>query len=361
MRFQLDRSTIVLIIFVLLIGGIFGINQFVISQPPLEINIVVDPLAEDWLMAAAQEYNSQNVIINNSSRVQVTIQVRDDRDIWRGNPSWNSQNHPDAWIASSSLSLDYTPSSLPFEIVNESLAYTPLVWGGFQNRVDMITENGVQAFDWNSVQSTTAGTSWSDGGFVNMAINWPTGSTAGLGALVTAIASYQEDVSINRAVLSDSSFTTWFQSIEDSVRNSERFGGNPAQVMATRGTSAADFALLPESQWLTQMSSLLERGDISFAYPVYQFPLDFPVAIWSDSSTSDSTRSAVESFANFLSTEGASIALDYGFRPVNSLLDENASLFANAINEGILFELPASETVIVSDRSLVDAIILLVD
>lgn len=361
MRFQLDRSTIVLIIFMLVIGGIFGINQFVISQPPLEINIVVDPLAEDWLMAAAQEYNSQNVIINNSSRVQVTIQVRDDRDIWRGNPGWNSQNHPDAWIASSSLALDYTPSSLPFEIVNESVAYTPLVWGGFQNRVDMITENGVQAFDWNSVQNITAGTSWSDGANVNMAINWPTGSTSGLGALVTAIASYQESTSINRAVLSDSSFTTWFQSIEESARNSERFGGNPAQVMATRGTSAADFALLPESQWLTQMNSLLERGDISFAYPAYQFPLDFPVAIWSDTSTLDSTRSAVESFANFLATDGESIAVEHGFRPVNSLLDENASLFANAIDQGIQLELPLSETVIVSDRSLVDAIILLVE
>lgn len=361
MRFELDRSTIVLVVFVLLIGAIFGINQLVISQPPLEIDVVVDPLAEDWLMAAAQQYNSNKVIVNNSSRVQVNIQVRDDRDIWRGNTGWNSQEHPDAWIASSSLSLDYAPSNLPFEIVSDSVAHTPLVWGGFQNRVDVITNNGVQAFDWTNVQTITAGASWSEGGFVNMAINWPTGSTSGLGALVTAIANYQNSTNINQAVLSDADFTTWFQPIEDSVRNSERFGGNPAQVIASRGTSAADFALLPESQWLTQVDSLLERGEVTFSYPAYQFPLDFPVAVWSDSSTVDSTRSAVESFANFLMTDGQAIALEHGFRPANTLIDADASLFANAINHGILLELPSAETVIVSDRSIVDAIILLLE
>ena len=362
MRFELDRTTIVLVIFLLIVGGIFGINQFVNSRPPIEIDVVVDPLAEDWMTSIAGAYNSSNAIVNGTTPVRVNIQVMDDLDVWRGNPGWNSDTHPDAWMPSSSLSLDYAPSSLPFDIITESVAYTPLVWGGFQNRVDVITANGAEAFDWDSAQAVTAGTSWADGGFVNMAINWPTGSMSGLGVLTTAIASYQDDTAINRAVLSDAAFTDWFASIEESVRNSERLGGNPAQVMASRGTSAADFALLPESQWLSQIDSLNENGTITFAYPAYQFPLDFPLAVWSGNNTDNTRQAAVTNFANFLvSAEARSITLEQGFRPANTVLDESADLFVRAGANGILLETPLAENVIVTDRGLVDSIILLLN
>lgn len=359
MRFELDRTTVVLVIFVLVIGAIFGINQFVNSQPPLEITVVVDPLAEDWITEAVQEYNSNNVIIANSVRVQVNIQVADDLEIWRGNSGWNSQNHPDAWIPSSSQSLTYAPSSLPFEIVSESLVYTPLVWGGFQNRVDVITDNGTRPFDWEAVQTVADNSSWSDGAFVNMAINWANSSMAGVGALASATASYGQDTIITRNTLTDASFTTWFAPIRESVLNSERLGGNPAQAMASRGASAADFALLPESQWLTELDSLTANNrDFAFSYPAYQYPLDFPIALWSDAQMTNNERTAVQNFASFLANEGQGLALEHGLRPSNGTLTSNATLFTQAEPYGILLELPASQTVTV-DRGTADAIILL--
>ncbi len=359
MRFELDRTTFVLVIFVIVIAAIFGINQFVNSQPPLEITVVVDPLAEDWITEAVQEYNSNNVIIANSVRVQVNVQIADDLEIWRGNSGWNSQNHPDAWIPSSSQSLDYAPSSLPFETVNESLVYTPLVWGGFQNRVDIITENGTRPFDWETVQAVADNSSWADGGFVNMAINWATSSMAGVGALTTATASYGQDANVTRSIVTDASFTTWFAPIRESVLNSERLGGNPAQSMASRGASAADFALLPESQWLTELDSLTANNRaFAFSYPAYQYPLDFPIALWSDAQVTNNQRTAVQSFASFLANEGQGIALEHGLRPSNGTLTENASLFTQAEPFGILLEMPASQMVSV-DRGTADAIILL--
>ncbi len=359
MRFELDRTTGVLVIFVIVIVAIFGINQFVQSQPPLEITVVVDPLAEDWITEAVQDYNSNNVIIANSVRVQVNLQIADDLEIWRGNSGWNSQNHPDAWIPSSSQSLAYAPSSLPFEVVNESLVYTPLVWGGFQNRVDVITENGTRPFDWKAVQAIADNSSWTDGAFVNMAINWANSSMAGVGALTTATASYRQDTNVTRSLLSDASFISWFAPIRESVLNSERLGGNPAQSMASRGASAADFALLPESQWLTELDSLTANNrDFVFSYPAYQYPLDFPIALWSDAQTTNNERSAVQNFASFLANEAQGIALEHGLRPSNSSLTSNATLFTQAESYGILLEMPASQTVTV-DRGTADAIILL--
>lgn len=360
MRFELDRTTLVLVIFVAIIAGIFGINQFVQSQPPLEITVVVDPLAEDWVTAVAQDYNSNNVIIANSVRVQVNVQVADDLDIWRSNSGWNSQNHPDAWIPSSSQSLDYMPSSLPFETIHDSLVYTPLVWGGFQNRVDVITENGTRPFDWQAVQAVAETASWSDGGFVNMAINWASSSMSGVGALTTASASYGQTDTVTRSILTDANFVTWFAPIRESVLNSERLGGNPAQVMASRGSSAADFALLPESQWLIELDNLIANNRaFRFSYPTYQYPLDFPIALWDDVQVTANQRTAVQSFANFLANEGQSTALEYGLRPANSVLDSSADLFAQAEPYGIVLTLPASQSVSVSDRGTVDAIILL--
>lgn len=361
MRFQIDRTTIILVIFLVVIAAIFGINQFVQSQPPFEIAVVVDPLAEDWIRAVATQYNADNVIINNTTRVQVNVQVTDDLDVWRGNPGWNSQTHPDAWIPSSSLSLDYAPSSLPFEIIEESLAYTLLVRGGFQNRVDVITANGTGAFDWDAIQAVSAGISWSDGSYVNMAMNPANSSMAGVAVLAEAVSAYQQNTAISRSTLNEPDFEAWFQPLKDSMLNSQRLSGNPAQVMASRGASAADFALLPESQWLVELASLTENASIAFSYSDYQFPLDFPIALWADSETGDTERTAVQSFANYLTSEGQSIAIEHGFRPVNTVLDSSASLFMQGEPYGILLAPPPGQVIDTLDRGTADALILLLN
>src|SRR5690606_14054287 len=146
-----------------------------------------------------------------------------------------------------------------------------------------------------------------------MAINWATSSMAGVGALTTATASYGQDTNVTRSLLSDASFTSWFAPIRESVLNSERLGGNPAQSMAARGASAADFALLPESQWLTELDSLTANNrDFAFSYPAYQYPLDFPIALWSDAQVTTNERTAVQSLANFLANDGQELALEHG-------------------------------------------------
>ena len=357
MRFQFDRTTLVFLLFVIIVAAIFGVQQVVQRQPPIEINIAVDPLAEDWVRAAATDYNNSTPLVSGTTRVQVAITVTDDLDVWRGNPNWTSNNHPHGWIPSSSLSLDYAPTNLPFVSVVDSLARTPLVWGGFNNRVQVITVNDTRAFDWTAVQEIAVAQRWDNGGNVNMAMNWPSSSMAGVGALLSAAGSFHSTETVNRDLLNDAAFASWFQPLDDSVRNSQRIGGSPAEAMAARGTGVADFALLPESQWLNSAEGLADKG-FTFRYPAYQFVLDFPMAQWDDAATTATERAAVKSFADFLrGSQGQALAIAKGLRPVSGELDSSATLFTNAEAQGIQLIPDYDLLVHPADRNTTDALI----
>lgn len=365
MRLQFDRTTVIFIIFILLIGAIFGINRFIQSSPPVEISIVVDPLAEEWLKAAAASFNQGNVIVNNTTRVTVQITVMDDLDIWRANPTWTVSNHPDGWLASSSASLSYLPSNLGFRTIHASTARTPLVWGGFSNRVTIITNGGTRPFDWLAVQEVANAATWANlgttGGNVNMAINWASSSMSGVGALYSAAASQAGVDSLTEASLASASFSDWFQPIEESLLNSQRLGGNPAQAMAARGTSAADYALLPEVQWLAALEGF-NGNNLVLAYPAQQFSLDFPLAAWQDANTDPVKRAGVEAFGTFLmSAEGQALAVNYGLRPAIGEPDSTATRFARGLSAGILLTPDYGTLLAPPSRSLADALIRLLN
>lgn len=355
MRFEIDRSTIITVIFIIIVAVILGVNQFLDLQPPTEITVVVDPLAESWITDTVAQYNA-----NNTSRVRVNLQFIDDLDIWRGNAGWSGDNQPDAWIPASSLSLDYVPPNLNFEVIEESIIYTPLVWGGFQNRVDELTNNGTLSFDWTAVQRISSENAWSDGSFVNMAINWPTSSMAGVAAIADAASSYQQVIPLDQDALNDAEFENWFQPLQDSMLNSQRLSGNPAQTMAARGTTAADFALLTESQWLEQIDSLTTEHNISFSYSSYAFPLDFPI-VFLPSEETGNNQAAVQSFADYLTSDGQGIAIEHGFRSINIALDQSAALFIQGEPYGILLELPLRQDIADLDRNTTLALISLLN
>lgn len=367
MRFLIDRTTIILVIFLVVIAAIFGLNQ-AIRQDPLEITIAVDPLAENWIQAAAQEYNASNTLIGNGTiPVQIKIIIEDDLDIWRGNPNWGSSNHPQAWIASSQASINYLPPNLPFRALHQSLARTPLVWGGFENRVFWVRDEDSRSFDWSAVQDISVAQSWqnlgaaNESGNINMALNWPANSMAGIGALMTSAADYGQTPILSRELLNEADFTDWFFPISETLYNSRTLGGNPAETMASRGTSAADYALLPEVQWLLSVDDLADDGFV-FNYPAYQFVLDFPMARWEDTQTKDDEKAAVASFGEFLAGErGQALALEHGLRPVNSEPDENATLFSNGQAYGIQLTPDYGQIVEAPSRGLVDLVIGLVE
>lgn len=343
------RSTIILVLFVLIAGGLIGLSQFLRSQPPYTLEVAVDPLAEDWLRAAAARFNESNATLPGSSqRVVVNISSMADLRVWQGQAGWSTTAHPTGWVPASSDALRSVDVTMPFRPYEASLARTPLLWGGFASRVDLITQQGTQPFDWDAVAAAAAAERWqnlgapANWGNVNMGLLWPASSLAGVAVLESAAIQQQGRSTLDRTALSSSGFRAWFDPIAASMNNARRLGESPAQAMAARGATVADFALLPESLWLRSLGELSQRQEaMIFAYPAAQKLLDFPLAIWEDAETDANERAALRAFADYLLSDAVqTLAAEYGLRPVLLPLTGAEPLFAAGLPFGIALEAP---------------------
>jgi hypothetical protein len=334
------RSTIVVILFALIVAALIGYNQYVKQQPPVEITLAVDPLVEDWVRAAIDQYNATDPRVQNGAvRVHYSVEsVIGDVKAWTGSSGWNPDKHPDLWIPSSSLAVQYYPSS-PFQSVQDSLARTPLVWGGFVSRLSALSPTGAE-LDWPIVSDALAKGTWAAlgakniPGNINMALNDPSASSAGLGAIFTGVATLNSTDTVTSAALNGSTARSWLTSVDDSIRGLKSVSA--AEDMARFGASRVQFGLLPEAQWLMAYNDLRRTEEVHFSYPAYQFILDAPMVMWSDIKTTEVEKQAAAALGQYLiSNAGQQTVLQYGWRPAETEPNESDKLFAAAASSGI--------------------------
>jgi ABC-type Fe3+ transport system substrate-binding protein len=361
------RSTLVFILFALIVAGLVGYSQFVQQQPPLEMTIAVNGLARDWVNAAATRFNATAPLINNgTTRVQIRVIDANDMDVWQGNSGWTLQNHPVLWLPASSMALNYRPNNLSFTTLEISTARTPLVWGGFSSRVAVITKDGQRPFDWGAVNEILAAQRWqnlgapANWGNVNMAINDPTDSIAGVAVLMSGAADLTGSGTLARDSVNSSDFNAWAAPLADSTRNLKTV--TPAQRMAQPGGIANGFGLLPEVQWLTSLNDLNKQEPMVFHYPGFQFVLDFPLALWDDSQTTPAQREAAAAFAAFLTgTDGQQLAIENGLRPITNEPTAADAIFALAAPNGIELAPDYGLQITIPERSIVETLLRAVD
>ncbi|NWF67667.1 MAG: substrate-binding domain-containing protein [Chloroflexi bacterium] len=337
------RGIVILLLFLLVVGGILGVSQLLRQQPPFEITIAVDPLGAAWVRSAAEAFNAGETLVG-TRRVQVTIQEISDIDVWRGESEWRAGSHPEGWIASSSVSLDYA-ATLPLETVEASLARTMLVWGGFGSRVDVLTQDGAQAFDWEALAAAAAseGGAWAtlaggqaSWGFLKFAFQTPERAMSGVAVLFSGAAQFSATTTLNGLETNSRDFRAWLLPAVQAVPNFQTLGADPAATIASRGTSVVDIALLPESEWLISIQPLASQ-DFRFSYPAYQFVFDFPLARWEGDETTDDVRAALAAFGNFLLSEAQqNNAMNFGLRPAAADPSGTERLFAAGAAGGIL-------------------------
>jgi hypothetical protein len=136
------RSTLVVVFFFLIVGVIIGFNAFLQNRPPLTLTLAADPSAQRWASALVEAFNARGVTLSSGVRVQWRLDATvTDINVWQGRSGWTSDNHPNAWIAGAGWLASNVPSSLPFVRVEPSLAVSPLVWGGFESRVRLLTRD----------------------------------------------------------------------------------------------------------------------------------------------------------------------------------------------------------------------------
>jgi hypothetical protein len=333
------RGTLIFIVFVLVAGAIVGVSQYLRSQPPVEYVVAVNPLAADWLREAVAGFNATNPVVAATQRVHFNVTSIEDLAVWQGGENWTADHHPAAWIPASAVSVAYTER---YVLAADSVAQTLLVWGGYESRVAVATDNGALPLDWPAVQAAAQAESWSSIGgqsgwrFVKLAFAPPDQSMSGLAALFSAAASFSGDVDIGAGATRSPEFRDWLRPVVESVPNFQTLGADPAGAMA-RGPSTAELALLPENRWLLNLNGLLNHEPVVFSYPADQFVLDFPLAQWRDPlPDQDTERAAVAALADWLLRPEQQARLQaYGLRPASGAPDATAALFTAAERYGI--------------------------
>jgi hypothetical protein len=353
------RGSIFIILFLIIAAVIVGASQFLRSQPATEVTIAVSPLAERWTRAAAESFNATNPLVNGTQPIQIRIEVIDDPLVWQdGTRPWTAQSHPDGWIPALSTSVAHAVEARqPVAQVQPTTARTLLVWGIFSSRANAAGAN-VAPLDWGQVQSVAATGRWdqlpggqTSWGFVKLVFGDPARSAGGLAVLVSGAAAHADMTAINANALLNSEFQAWMRPVLESVPNFNTLGADPASSL-TRGPSAGEIALLPESQWLTNLSGIANREAVMFSYPAYTLTFDFPLAQWTDSTTTDAERQGVRLFGNWLLTNAQQqAALTYGLRPLELLVDTQATLFTAGISAGIEINPDLTQTITLPDRN----------
>ncbi len=339
------RGTIILILFVVVVVVVVGVSQFLRSQPPLEVTIAVNPIALDWAQSVATAFNASEPVVNGSRRVQVRVTPVDDLQAWGADGgSWNLTDHPDGWIPGTSASLEYANGvRLPFTEIQPSLAHTLLAWGGFTDAVEDITANGAP-LDWTAIQEYT------ENERLSLALPHPGRSLAGLAVALSGAGDYHGSTNLAGQQVTDTGFRAWLVEMLGHVPNFNTLGALPAETLAARGQSAGAVALLPESQWLTNLRGQLVNpsNPVILGYPEYNVDFDFPLAVWDDITAdgdpdAGSKRAAIEAFGTFASGAAQQLtAANYGLRPPTAVLEAgSAGLFDAGLPYGTAIAAPA--------------------
>ena len=341
-----QRGTIFIVLFILIAAAIIAASRFIGTQPPVEYTLAVDPLAQSWAEAAVTAFNATQPTLN-GHRIQFRVMAVDDLNVWQGQTVWTNKNHEDAWLAASHASLDYARANgLNLVSVADTLARTPMVWGGYVSRANLLTTSGTLPLDWPLVQGAANKMLLSDWaavggdkswGFLKLGFGQVSTKISGLAALFTAAASYNQAPDLTQTSLSAQLFRDWLSPIVQS-KPSFSPSGDPALAMA-RGPSTIEMALFPEAQWLLNIKGMNNQEEVRVNYPDYQFVLDFPLVRWQDDTIGDPDRQvAVKQLSDWLiSAQQQGNLPTYGLRPATTEPTQANDLFRVAIQYGIAF------------------------
>lgn len=336
------RGTLVLLLFVLIVGGIVGVSTLLQNQPPLVIRVAVSPLIRDWAQQTINAFNATNAVVSNGRRVRAEIVVVEDLDAWR-NRSWTLEDHPNAWIPASSATIAYArEGGMPFEILSPSVAKTPLVWGAYATRANVLTSGGTETLDWEQVMEAAETASWEALGgeagwqFLDLAFPLPDETMTGAAVLLSGAGNFNDTTTLGGAILQNQAFRESMTAILTSVPNFNNVGSDTAAFLARRGLAGADIAIAPESQWLMSLANLNRDDTIQFSYPEYTFMFDFPVAMWQETPADQDIVAAVNALNNYLLAEGQQATLpQFGLRPAQTQVTAVDTLFNQGGQYGI--------------------------
>lgn len=329
--------------------------------PELQVEIAVNPMAYPWVAAQAATFNARQPQADGRP-ARITVTQVDGVSVWQTGSTWSVSRHPAGWLPEATFTLDYAADAgLRYEAITPSVASTSLVWGIFTDRADVLGT----PLDWRMFQTAAVKENWKalggeeSWGFVKPAFNLPQNNSTGYGALLTAAATFASTEQVSDQAVRDRAYQDWLKPVIDAMPSTTTMGSQISTTLASRGASVADFALLPESEWVTNYTTINARQKISFAYPGYNITFNMPLAVWSGAETTSAERTLLRQFSDFLMQKDAQRqAASYGLRPAAIPLSEaDLSKFNAATAAGIKLDAVPSTAIVVPSRSSALALI----
>lgn len=327
------------------------------NRGPIRFTVAVNPLAEKWIRSAAQSFNNQRRQVDGRV-IEISLDVQDSLPLWSSPGQWSLANHPLVWIPEMSPAVEWAnQTGLRYSVLQPSLASTVMLWGAPADRA-VVIQNEYGGLNWMSVQQVSVdgwgqtGVQAGWGRFPKPGFAQPDRYTSGLAAMLIAVAEFNQQAALDGSQFDNQALTNWLRPVIANVPGFATLGAHPAESIATRGTSVADIALLPESEWLVNYRSLTTKvNGLTFAYPAYQFWFDFPFAVWDDDEVPAQDRAAAQNFLNFLlSSDQQRQAASFGLRQADGT-PAAAALFQAAESAGVSAIRPSGDPLQLPSRS----------
>ena len=271
----------------------------------VDISVAVAPQIEDWVRAAATDFNDRN------SQISVQVISLKGLDAVQALDLSKQESLPDVWIAEADF-VRQMARNVPYDAQGTSLAQDSLIWLAIAQRTGL---NGT--LDWNIVHTAaTDATQWQTLGAgdarFDAALPSPANSIEGVAAYLSAAASYHQQPNLNADMVGDSNFLRWMDDILLTVPEKTV---SPVNQL-TRTPPSVDVGMILQSR-LTQINS----SQFIQQAPAYNVLLNFPYLIRRGNPAKNAAdrEIAAETFLNFLSSAEAQNQLPaYGLQPTST-------------------------------------------
>jgi hypothetical protein len=296
------------------------------ARPPIVVSVWTGPAKQDWLTEATTRFAATGPTYAGRP-IQIQLIGMGSREMVQrvAQQNWSGATAPTALAPASSMWLD---SRVALAEPTRSLALSPLVVVAWHERAAVLWPHGPRDF-WRDLHDAMANPGgWQalggqpQWGPVKLGHTRPTTSNSGAQALILmAYAFAGKNAGLSAADIASPEFQQWLQELE---RGATIFGDRTDALMddmVLAGPAKYDFGVVYEHLALQSLDAARSRQgqELRIFYPPATLLSDHPFATLRGDWIKPEERAAANQFRDYLLSRPAQeLALQYGFRPVDS-------------------------------------------
>ena len=336
-------------------GGLAASHFFLAPTSTVTVNFAYSTEKDAWLVAAAQAFNSKNIMLANSNKL-IQVALGDSGSLDVGVKILNGESKPVAWSPASDLELnrlDYQWQQKYGQTINatstalspRSLVSSPLVFAVWRDRAAVLLQK-YHRIDWDSIYNALLlPNGWRDLGqpawqAINLGQTRPSTSNSGLMSIMLMTYAHTQKQILSPDLVNDLNLWSYIGVFERAVNEFGLSSGTyfTETIIANPPSAHAITMTYENLVLLYQKDAHLRGGEpLQIFYPSLNAVSTHPFAILDAPWVSDDQKMAAQQFRDFLLSPDQQLqALNYGFRPD----DPNIQLTDSRISNNPFTQLP---------------------